>query len=155
LSSGSGAIEVRDSSGAHRLGFIDNVQRTSSGFDVTNSKSNALQAKFASSSLVATNAAFSSPFYLGANFNPGALPEETDLINVVAGSAGATIWSFDCMTNELTATFPHGVPVIIVWDAFHKAVVFVEDLHAFQADAEQHEPPSQQPQVVRLYLTNY
>ncbi|KAH9958828.1 hypothetical protein BC827DRAFT_1269275 [Russula dissimulans] len=140
LSSG-GAIEVRDSSGAHHLGYIDNVQCTSSGFDVTNSKSNALQAKFASSSLVATNAAFSSPFYLGATFNPGALPEETDFINVVAGSAGATIWSFD-------STFPHGVPVIIVWDAFHKAVVFVEDLHAYQADAEQHEPSNQQPQVV-------
>jgi len=120
---------------------------------MTSSKSNALQAKFSSSTLVATNPAFPSPFSLGANFNPGALPEDTDLINVDDGD-GAKIWNFDWQTKELTVTFANGVTPTIFWDQFHNAVVFVTDVCAFQSDAAQHEPLDKQPQVVRLYLTD-
>jgi len=120
---------------------------------VTSSKSNALQAKFSSSTLVATNPAFPPPSFLGANFNPGTLPEDTDLINVNDG-AGAEIWYIDWRTKELTVTFANGVTPTIFWDQFHNVVVFVTDVLAFQADAGQNEPPNKQPQAVRLYLTD-
>ncbi|KAI0249651.1 hypothetical protein BJV78DRAFT_1225111 [Lactifluus subvellereus] len=125
----SGVIEVRDQSGTRRLGFVDTLPDPGTGiFRVSapgTPQSRHLQATFSGSAhtLVATNAAFPPPFFLGSDFPFVTAPKdlfsgEIFFRNIVS-SPGAEVWSFDDVTKELTVALPNPAggtfPTVFWW----------------------------------------
>ncbi|KAH9991174.1 hypothetical protein BJV77DRAFT_1009367 [Russula vinacea] len=123
-------VEVRDSSGTHHIGFLG---KTLPLGVTTQGSSSAVQVSFSASAhtLQATSPAFSPPFL-------GDDPTKNILTNVPNGS-GATIWSLDPTTGELTINVP-------------QAGLFVQDSHQNVLDITTDQ--TQKPQSVRLYLVS-
>jgi len=160
----SGVLEVRDQSG-HGLGFVENVSDRSPFLGVSDPSTpqpQHLQATFSGSAhtLVATNAAFPAPFFLGSDFpfaeEPGELPPGEVLFTNIQSSPGAKVWSFNPATNELTVALPKPsggtVPIVFWWDRFENVLFFVTDVPTFNDTAKQTEPPDQQPLIVKFFL---
>ncbi|KAF8470308.1 hypothetical protein DFH94DRAFT_772241 [Russula ochroleuca] len=123
-------VEVRDSSGVHHLGFLG---KTLPLGVTTQGSSSAVQVSFsaASHTLQSTSPAFNPPFL-------GDDPTKNVLTNVPNG-AGATIWSLNAGTSELTVNVPQ--PGLFLWDTHQNVLDIVTD-------------PTQKPQSVRLYLVS-
>ncbi|KAI0249656.1 hypothetical protein BJV78DRAFT_1362710 [Lactifluus subvellereus] len=171
LQTSGGVLEVRDQSGTQRLGFVENLSDRSPLLGVSDPgtpQSQHLQATFSGSAhtLVATNAAFPAPFFLGSDFpfveEPNQPPPGEVLFTNVPSSSGAQVWSFNPTTNELTGKStstvalpnPSGgtVPTVFWWDRFENVLSFVTDVPTFSNTAKQTEPPDQQPLVVTFFL---
>ncbi|KAI0249655.1 hypothetical protein BJV78DRAFT_1225141 [Lactifluus subvellereus] len=160
-----GVIEVRDQSGVHRLGFVGNIPDPLKLFGVVDPgtpQSQHLQATFSGSAhtLVATNAAFPAPFFLGSDFpfaeEPSEPPPGEVIFTNIPSSPGAEVWSFNSMTKELTVALPNltggTVPTVFWWDTFENVLAFVTDVPTFSNIAKQTEPPDQQPLIVTFFL---
>jgi len=161
----SGTLVIRDLSGLHVLGYVQNAASRSPiiGVSPANSPDSArLQATFSGSeyTVEATNALFPAPYYLGTTFPspnaPGeAPPEELEFTNV-GDIAGAKVWSYQPSTGELTIALPKPnggtVPAVFAWDTYQNAIELVTDVPTFLAATAKSEPPDQQPVLVRVYL---
>jgi len=150
-------LVIRDNTGLHNIGYVQNAAPPSGVFGVVplNSPVAArLQGKFSGSdhTVVATNALFPGPYYLGTTSTP---PEDLPLTNV-GDIAGAQVWSFDTNTKELTIAYPNpsggSIPAVFFWDVFQNELVVVTDLYGYVAAAYESEPPNQQPVQVRVYF---
>jgi len=161
----SGFLVIRDSTGLHNLGFMQNAASRFGliGVSPLNSPESArLQATFSGSAhtVVATNALFPAPFFLGSTFpyanDPGAAPPEEILFTNVDDIPGAHVWSFDPNTKELTIALPKpnggSVPALFFWDVLQDALELVTDVPTFLAATFASEPHDQQPVQVRVYL---
>ncbi|KAH8989448.1 hypothetical protein EDB92DRAFT_867949 [Lactarius akahatsu] len=123
-----------------------------------------LQATYSGSvhTLVATNALFPAPYFLGSQFpyfnDPGASPPEEILFTNVVESPGAKVWSYRQYTRELTVALPKpsggSVQAVFAWDKLQNALELVTDVPTFLAAAWESEPHDQQPVLVRLFFEN-
>ncbi|KAI0249654.1 hypothetical protein BJV78DRAFT_1225135 [Lactifluus subvellereus] len=161
----SGVIEVRDQSGTMKLGFVENLPGPRDSFGVSapgTPKSQHLQATFSGSAhtLVATNAAFPPPFFLGSDFPYVQAPMEPssgeDLFKNIPSTPGAEVWSCNTVTKELTVALPDlmggTVPTVLWWDRAFNALAFVQDVPKFTAINKQNEPLDNQPLIVTFFL---
>lgn len=133
----SGFLEVRDSSGAHRLGFVENNKARLPALGVTKDKNSALQGTFsAATKSVQVSNVYGSPSFLGANDPSG---QSGELLSLVSDGPGAKIWSISAATNELTPNFL--TLAAISYDNANNELELVTD------------PSSAAPnQLVKLYL---
>ncbi|KAI9440897.1 hypothetical protein H4582DRAFT_1939910 [Lactarius indigo] len=163
----SGHLVVRDITGRHVLGYMQNSDSRSPIIGVSplsSPQSARLQATYSGSAhtLVATNALFPAPFFLGSQFpyfnDPGASPPEEILFTNVIESPGAEVWSYQQYTRELTIALPKpsggSVKAVFAWDTLQNALELVTDVPTYLAAAWESEPHDQQPVLVRLYFGN-
>ncbi|KAN0109672.1 hypothetical protein V8E52_009109 [Russula decolorans] len=133
----SGFLEVRDSSGAHRLGFVENNESGLPALGVTTDKNSALQGTF-SAATKTVQVSNGSPSFLGANDPSG---QSGEFLALVSDSSEAKIWSLNAATNELTPNFL--TLSAITWDDVHNELELV-------TDASNSAPN----QLVKLYLAS-
>ncbi|KAI0259406.1 hypothetical protein BC834DRAFT_632908 [Gloeopeniophorella convolvens] len=162
-----GRLEIRDLTGRVRLGYIENALSRTPILGLTPASSpraSDLAAAFdpRAHTLLATNARFAAPYFLGSSFpyanDPGAAVPEEILFTNVPESAGAEVWSFDAFTRELTIHLPnpHGgsVQPVFALDTYQNALELVTDVPVFLAATRASEPPDKQPVLVRIYLVD-
>ncbi|KAH9043983.1 hypothetical protein EDB84DRAFT_851496 [Lactarius hengduanensis] len=155
---GSGHLVVRDITGRQILGYMQNSDSRTPiiGVSPLNSPRSArLQATYSGSvhTLVATNALFPAPYFLGSQFpyfnDPGASPPEEILFTNVVESPGAKVWSYQQYTRELTIALPKpsggSVQAVFAWDKLQNALELVTDVPTYLAAAWESEPHDQQP----------
>ncbi|KAI9458347.1 hypothetical protein BJY52DRAFT_426349 [Lactarius psammicola] len=166
----SGPLVVRDITGSHVLGYMQNSDSRSPiiGVSPLNSPQSArLQATYSGSThtLVATNALFPAPHFLGSQFpyfnDPGAPVPDWDreiLFTNVIESPGAKVWSYQRYTRELTIALPKpkggSIQAVFAWDRLQNALELVTDVPTFLAATWESEPHDQQPVLVRLFFEN-
>jgi hypothetical protein len=110
--------------------------------------------------LVATNALFPAPFFLGSQYpyfnDPGAPPPEEILFTNVPDSPGANVWSYNPQSHELTIALPKpnggSVQAVFAWDTLQNALELVTDVPTYLAAAWESEPHNQQPVLVTLFF---
>jgi hypothetical protein len=133
----SGFLEVRDSSGAHRLGFIDNDKSLLPVLGVTTDKNSALQGTF-SAATKTVQVSNVSPSFLGADDPSG---QSGEMLSLVSDGPDAKIWSLNAATNELTPNFL--TLAAITWDQGHNELELVTDSSKAAPN-----------KLVKLYLTS-
>jgi hypothetical protein len=133
----SGFLEVRDSSGAHRLGFVENNKSPLSVLGVTTDKNSALQGTF-SAATKTVQVSNNPPSFLGADPSSG---QSEDILTLVSDSPGAKIWSLNAVTNELTPNFL--TLASIIWDSDNNELELATDSST-----------SAPNQLVKLYLAS-
>jgi hypothetical protein len=161
----SGFLVLRDLSGLHNLGYIENnpYRGPLIGMSPLNSPESArLQATFSGSdhTLVATNALFPGPYFLGTTFpspnDPNEYPPEELLFTNVPDGSGAEDWSYDSNTGELTIALPKPsggtVPAVFALDVYQNALELVTDVPTFLSATAASEPSDQQPILVRVFF---
>ncbi|KAI0297457.1 hypothetical protein B0F90DRAFT_905561 [Multifurca ochricompacta] len=160
-----GALQIRDLSGVHMLGYMQNAASRNPiiGVSPPNAPRSALlEAMYSVSNytLVATNALFPEPYFLGsqypyANDISASLPEEILFTNVDS-NPGAEIWTYNYVTHELTVQLPEPtvgpVQAIFAWDTYQNALQLVTNVSMYLAAALQSEPSDKQPILVSIYL---
>jgi hypothetical protein len=116
----SGFLEVRDSTGAHRLGFVQNDNMVHlPELGVTTDKNSALQGTFtAATKTVQITNVHDSPPFLGVG-DPTKFTEQ--LLTLVQDGPGARIWTINAATNEITPPAPE----TITWDQANNVLDFV------------------------------
>ncbi|KAH9055753.1 hypothetical protein EDB87DRAFT_1833972 [Lactarius vividus] len=181
----SGHLVVRDITGRQVLGYMQNSDSRSPiiGVSPLNSPQSArLQATYSGSAhtLVATNALFPAPYFLGSQFpyfnDPGASPPEEILFTNVVESRNYSqlthSWRESLELPEVYARVNEQVHIIIhialalpkpsggsvqavfAWDTLQNALELVTDVPTYLAAAWESEPHDQQPVLVRLFFEN-
>jgi hypothetical protein len=161
----SGYIVVRDQSGLHNLGYMENFATRGPliGVSPLDSPTSArLQGTYSDSAhtLVATNALFPAPFFLGSQYpysnDPSASPPEEILFTNVPESPGAEVWSYNTDSKELTIALPKpnggSVQAVFAWDTLQNALELVTDVPTYLAAAWESEPHDKQPVLVTLFF---
>lgn len=162
----SGYLVLRDLSGLHDLGYMENNPSRGPliGLSPLSSPQSArLQATYSGSAhtLVVTNAVFPGPYFLGTTFpspnDPNENPPEELLFTNVPNGPGAQDWSYDPNTGELTIALPKpngggSVPAVFALDVYQNALELVTDVPTFLSATAASEPSDQQPILVRVFF---
>jgi len=161
----SGHIIIRDLTGLHDLGYMENsaTRGILIGVSPLNSPISArLQVTYSGSghTVVATNALFPAPFFLGSTYpdaaDPNDPPPERALFTNIVDGPGAQVWDYHPLLHELTIALPKpgggSVKAVFAWDVLTNALELVTDVPTYLAVAWQSEPHDQQPVLVRLFF---